>query len=76
MRSDGANAQGILNQVARVQMILQALDYYDGTIDGVLGRQTRVAIMLYEFDNNLPPTGEITEPLLVSLGLSNTQIEQ
>jgi peptidoglycan hydrolase-like protein with peptidoglycan-binding domain len=65
-----------LNQVARVQMILQALDYYDGTIDGVLSRQTRAAIMLYEFDNDLPPTGEITEPLLVSLGISNSKIEE
>ena len=37
-------------------------------VDGVLGPVTRAAIEDYQVENNLPVTGAIDRPLLVSLG--------
>ena len=54
--------------VANVQYALQQLGYFAESVDGVLGSVTRAAIEDYQVENNLPVTGAIDRPLLVSLG--------
>jgi hypothetical protein len=54
---------------SNVQESLAQRGYYDGPIDGEIGRGTRRAISHYESDNGLPINGQIDEPLLVSLRL-------
>jgi putative peptidoglycan binding protein len=54
--------------IANVQYALQQLGYFSEAVDGVLGPVTRAAIEDYQVENNLPVTGAIDRPLLVSLG--------
>ena len=54
---------------SNVQASLAQQGYYDGPIDGEIGRGTRAAIAHYESDNGLQVNGVIDEPLLVSLRL-------
>jgi hypothetical protein len=54
--------------VANVQYALQQLGYFAEAVDGVLGPVTRAAIEDYQVENNLPVTGAIDRPTLVSLG--------
>jgi hypothetical protein len=54
--------------IANVQYALQQLGYFSEAVDGVLGPVTRSAIEDYQVTNNLPVTGAIDRPLLVSLG--------
>jgi hypothetical protein len=63
----GYSANGSVG--ANVQASLAQQGYYNGPIDGDIGRGTRRAISHYESDNGLPINGEIDEPLLVSLRL-------
>jgi hypothetical protein len=55
--------------VANVQYALQQLGYFSEEVDGVLGPVTRSAIEDYQVENDLPVTGAIDRPLLVSLRL-------
>jgi Putative peptidoglycan binding domain len=55
--------------IANVQYALQQLGYFSEEVDGVLGAVTRSAIEDYQVENNLPVTGAIDRPLLISLGL-------
>ena len=55
--------------IANVQYALQQLGYFSEEVDGVLGPVTRSAIEDYQVENDLPVTGAIDRPLLVSLGL-------
>lgn len=52
-----------------VQVELKRKGYYGGTIDGAIGPSTQKAIAKYQSDNGLPPTGQINEALLKSLGI-------
>ena len=54
--------------IANVQYAPQQLGYFAEAADGVLGPVTRAAIEDYQVENNLPVTGAIDRPLLVSLG--------
>jgi hypothetical protein len=54
--------------IANVQYALQQLGYFSEAVDGVLGPVTQAAIEDYQIENNLPVTGAIDRPLLVSLG--------
>ena len=54
---------------AQVQRKLRKLGYYNGTVDGELGRGTRAAIRAYQEENDLDITGKIDRALLRSLGL-------
>jgi hypothetical protein len=54
--------------IANVQYALQQLGYFSEAVDGVLGGPTRSAIEDYQVENDLPVTGAIDRPLLVSLG--------
>lgn len=54
---------------AQVQRKLKKLGYYEGVVDGEMGRGTRGAIRAYQNENGLSETGAVDRPLLRSLGL-------
>jgi Putative peptidoglycan binding domain len=55
---------------AQVQEALAQQGYYYGQIDGVLGPETRDAILRFQADHGLATTAAIDEPTLDSLGLT------
>ena len=55
--------------VVNVQSQLQRDGYYNGPIDGVLGRNTRQAIAAFQADHGLAVTSSVDEPTLATLGL-------
>lgn len=55
--------------VAAVQQRLGQLGYYHGTVDGVIGPQTRGAIAAFESRNGLVVDGRISRPLVDTLRL-------
>ena len=55
---------------------LAALGYYKGSINGRAGPDTRKAIMAYQRDRQLTPTGQINEALIVSLRRSANKAEK
>jgi hypothetical protein len=56
--------------VAAVQRRLARAGYYHGSIDGVIGDGTRIAIRSFERRNGLPVDGVIDGELLRTMGLS------
>ena len=54
---------------AAVQQALSRRGYYQGSIDGQIGPQSRRAIARYQADRGLRVTGIISDSLLHSLGL-------
>ena len=58
------------NVTSQVQQALAQQGYYDGPIDGILGPETRDAILRFQADHGLAPTAAIDEPTLDSLGLT------
>jgi TIR domain-containing protein/putative peptidoglycan binding protein len=56
-----------VEEKAQVQLILQNLGYQPGTIDGVIGENTTVAIRRFQRDVGLPANGLINEELLDAL---------
>jgi hypothetical protein len=56
--------------IANVQAALQALGYYHGPINGILGPLTRTAIANYQRDYGLYMTSAIDEQTVASLGLA------
>lgn len=55
--------------VRKVQAMLMAHGFYLGKIDGIMGDQTRTAILQYRIANNLTGGMEIDAGLLNSLGI-------
>ena len=55
--------------VAQVQTRLARAGYYRGTIDGVMGSETRRAIRAYQSANGLRADGVISKPLIATMGL-------
>ncbi len=55
---------------AQVQEALAQQGYYYGAIDGVLGPETRDAILRFQADHGLATTAAIDEPTLDTLGLT------
>jgi Putative peptidoglycan binding domain len=55
---------------AQVQEALAEQGYYYGPIDGVLGPETRDALLRFQADHGLATTATIDEPTLDSLGLT------
>src|ERR1700736_2306655 len=70
----GRNGLGSLEQsaaaVADVQDQLARAGYYHGQIDGVLGPETRHALLRYQSDKGLRMTGSLTMETRQSLGLA------
>ena len=56
--------------VINVQIQLQRDGYYYGSIDGILGPQTRQALAAFQADNGLAITSAIDEPTIATLGLT------
>ena len=54
--------------VTRVQVGLAELGYEPGAINGQLGQETRNAILRFERDRGIAPTGDISPTLIVELG--------
>jgi len=70
----GGNGYGSYDRSAAVQVAdaqdrLARAGYYRGKIDGVLGPETRHAIVRYQSDKGLEPSGNLTSETLRSLGL-------
>jgi len=64
-------------RILAVQKVLADLGYAPGRIDGRLGSQTRAAIMRFEQDNGLKPTGELSPALLRRLSaISGVSLEE
>jgi len=55
--------------VTTVQSDLAQLGYYNGSIDGIFGADTRTALARYQNDRQLQVTGSLTNETLQSLGL-------
>src|SRR5947199_4769730 len=55
--------------VVEVQRRLARAGYYHGSIDGIMGPQTRRAIRAYERDHNMPAYGVIDRQLLATMSL-------
>ena len=53
-----------------VQLALQQQGYYAGSVDGLLGSQTRGALAAFQSDNGLAITSAVDRPTLQTLGLS------
>ena len=53
-----------------VQLALQQQGYYAGSIDGLLGPQTRGALAAFQSDNGLVVTSAVDKPTLQTLGLA------
>lgn len=53
--------------VRRVQIGLQAQGYYHGAFDGVVGKETRAALVRFQTDKSLSVTGTITPEVLDAL---------
>jgi peptidoglycan hydrolase-like protein with peptidoglycan-binding domain len=56
-----------MDTVTRVQVGLAELGYKPGVINGQLGRETRAAILKFERDRGIAPTGDISPTLIVEL---------
>jgi len=56
--------------VVNVQTQLRDQGYYAGSIDGVLGPQTRRALAAFQADHGLAVTSGVDEPTLATMGLS------
>ena len=54
--------------IEQVQGILRDLNFYDGTVDGIAGPNTRSAIANYRKKVGLPASDRIDEELLTQLG--------
>jgi hypothetical protein len=78
---DRATSNGILDQIsvdladitfenhryATVQMLLTELGYKPGVIDGVMGRNTRKAVRMFQRENAIRPDGDINSSLIAVL---------
>lgn len=66
----GNQAAGSGDQVATAQRMLKALDLYKGPVDGKVGEETRDAVMRFQSEKGLPPTGEVNAELIDKLRAS------
>ncbi len=62
-----------VDTVTRVQVGLAQLGYEPGAINGQLGQQTRDAILKFERDRGIAPTGDISATLIVELEKMNSR---
>lgn len=62
-------------QVGRIQNKLKE-NYDVGPVDGLWGESTRQAVMAYQRENNLQPTGTLTTSLLAGLGMRDWHSEE
>lgn len=65
-----ASQSAVKSIVMRVQLGLQAYGYYNGAIDGIVGKGTRAALVRFQTDYNLKVTGTITPEVLDAFKIS------
>jgi len=63
-------AEQFTERAKRVQSGLKAYGYYNGSIDGVVGADTKTALSKYQKDFDLKVTGTITPEVLTSFGIT------
>ncbi|MBL4878289.1 MAG: His-Xaa-Ser repeat protein HxsA [Hyphomonas sp.] len=63
------NSAKFTELVRRVQAGLYARGYYNGSLDGIVGPETRSAIMKFELDNGLSLSGTVSKEVLDALGI-------
>jgi hypothetical protein len=56
--------------VRKVQRALIAYGYYNGIDDGIVGKNTRAALVRFQTDYNLKVTGTVTPEVLNAFGIS------
>lgn len=64
------SAESFTDTAKRVQRGLKAYGYYDGVIDGIIGKGSRAALKAFQKDYSLKVTGTITPEVLKALGIS------
>jgi hypothetical protein len=69
--SNGSSNDSAQVAVADAQERLASGGYYHGQIDGVLGPETRHALVRYQSDKGLEPSGNLTPDTLRSLGMQH-----
>jgi hypothetical protein len=72
----GANDRTLYTSQALVrdaQRELAKRDYYKGTVDGLLGDETRRAIAHFQIDQRLPVTGNLDQATAKQLGLTRAE---
>ena len=57
------------NLIKDVQRALKDQGYYDGSIDGVIGPETREAVRNFQIAHRLPVTGQLDEETVKQLGI-------
>lgn len=62
-------ASPVQERTMRVQIALESLGLYRGTVDGLMGPQTRAAIAGYQKTLGMEATGEIDDRLMEALGI-------
>jgi hypothetical protein len=55
------------SRIAQAQQTLVALGYEPGGTDGIMGPKTRAAVMEFQKDKGLMPTGQVNDDLLFAL---------
>ena len=65
-----ARPSPVQERTMRVQIALESLGLYRGTVDGLMGPQTRAAISGYQKTLGMEGTGEIDDRLLDALGIA------
>ena len=56
--------------IVNVQIALRDQGYYAGSVDGMIGPETRTALAAYQADQGLAVTSAIDSPTLATLGLA------
>jgi localization factor PodJL len=65
--SQSPTLSGNAELVLRTQRLLNKLGYDVGAPDGELGERTQAAIRTFQERNGIPPSGEVTVPLVTKL---------
>jgi peptidoglycan hydrolase-like protein with peptidoglycan-binding domain len=72
---NGSAASGPVNlnrdEIRHVQMVLKEKGFDVSDADGVLGPRTRSALIAFQREQRLEPTGKIDPPTIIALELSN-----
>ncbi|MEP4034908.1 His-Xaa-Ser repeat protein HxsA [Pseudophaeobacter sp.] len=64
------NSEKFKQIAMRVQLGLISYGYYNGAVDGVIGKQSKAALSRFQSDYGLKVTGTITPEVLNALGIT------
>lgn len=69
-KSLGGNTEKFKEIARKVQLALTSYGYYNGAIDGVVGKGSKAALSRFQSDYSLKVTGTITPQVLDAFGIS------